>query len=252
MAWLAATMDLTTGEALFALAAAFCAGVVRGFAGFALSALVMASVVAILPPAALIPICIVLEGAATVLMARGGMRGGDRPMAARLTAGVVVGTPLGLAMTTSLPVESSRMVALAVILALAMLQLGRMRIPGVDSPAGTYAAGAVSGVAGGLAAVGGMVVALFVLAQRAPAGRMRATLVLYLAAMVVVGAAWLVWFDLMTWLAVARGAALTVPAMLGVVVGMRIFTPRYERFYRPFCLALLIALAGIGLARTAM
>ena len=46
----------------------FVAGIVRGFSGFALSALFMASVAVVLPPVELIPICYVLEVTTSLIM----------------------------------------------------------------------------------------------------------------------------------------------------------------------------------------
>ena len=70
--------------------------------------------------------------------------------------------------------------ALGVIIALASLQLARVRIPFLASNWGLYCSGWLAGVVTGLASVGGMVVALYVLAQRAQPRQMRASLVLFL------------------------------------------------------------------------
>ncbi len=244
-------MALSTGEALALAAICFVAGLVRGFSGFALSAMIMACAVLILPPVYLIPICSLLEAMASLLMFKGGSRNGDWPMVWRLTAGVVVGTPLGLYLTTTLPVDQSRMLALAVVLALAALQLARLRLPALGTPFGTYVAGTVSGVASGLASVGGMVIALFVLSQNAAAARMRATLVLYLAVTILVGWFWLIYFDMLTVQALIRAAFMALPVTLGVLIGAQGFTPKFEHLYRPFCLCLLVGLAGLGLVRMA-
>ncbi|MEM6465857.1 MAG: sulfite exporter TauE/SafE family protein, partial [Pseudomonadota bacterium] len=56
---------LTPGELTFAVIVAFCAGMVRGFSGFALSAMIMAVLVLILPPLELLAICWCLEVAAS-------------------------------------------------------------------------------------------------------------------------------------------------------------------------------------------
>ncbi|MEO0980836.1 MAG: sulfite exporter TauE/SafE family protein, partial [Pseudomonadota bacterium] len=52
----------------------FIAGLVRGFAGFGLSAVLMASIVVFIPPIELIPVCFLLEAAASLAMFRGGLR----------------------------------------------------------------------------------------------------------------------------------------------------------------------------------
>ena len=50
-------LTLTQTEFTLLAVIGFCAGLVRGFTGFALSAIVMASAALILSPLALIPIC---------------------------------------------------------------------------------------------------------------------------------------------------------------------------------------------------
>ena len=94
-------LDLTHTE-IFALGGiCFIAGLVRGFSGFALSALVMASAVIFLAPIELIPILWFLEMAASLLMARGGWKDADRESALTLVGGNMLGWPIGLWMTTS-------------------------------------------------------------------------------------------------------------------------------------------------------
>lgn len=238
-----------TDFAILCLIALF-AGIVRGFSGFALSALVMASAVYLLPPIELIPICWWLEMSASVLMARGGWAEADRGIVFGLFVGSAVGTPFGLSLTTSLPVETSKLVALILIVVLAATQLAKVRLAFLATTPGLYLSGLTAGIVTGLASIGGMVVALYVLSQDAPARKMRAALVLFLFVSSATSIVYLIWFDVMDMTAVWRGLALAVPAMIGVVLGQRLFTPSYEPYYRPFCLTLLIGLAAVGLART--
>ena len=65
----------------------FLAGVVRGFSGFALSAMVMASGALILPPVQLIPVCWWLEMTASLFMMRGVWREANRKVALGLAIG---------------------------------------------------------------------------------------------------------------------------------------------------------------------
>ena len=81
---------------------------VRGFSGFALSALIMASVALIIPPIELIPVCYVLEATASFIMFRGGLRHADMKIVWGLTIGTLIGFPMGLYATTGLPVETSK------------------------------------------------------------------------------------------------------------------------------------------------
>ncbi|WP_347824566.1 TSUP family transporter, partial [uncultured Planktomarina sp.] len=140
------------------------AGLVRGFSGFALSAMVMASGALILPPVQLIPVCWWLEMTASLFMLRGGWREANRKVALGLAIGSTIGVPFGLALTTQVDVETSKLIALAVIASLAALQLARVQLRFLASNWGLYGSGWMAGVATGLASVGGMVVALYVLA----------------------------------------------------------------------------------------
>jgi len=76
--------NLSAEDLLICAGAMLLAGLVRGFAGFALSAILMASIVFILPPVELIPLCYFLEAAASISMLRGGLKDADIVMMLRL------------------------------------------------------------------------------------------------------------------------------------------------------------------------
>ena len=245
-------LGLSGSEIALLAVICFGAGVVRGFSGFALSALVMASAALILPPVQLIPICWWLELAASILMARGGWQEADRKIVWGLVIMSAIGTPIGLALTTNINAETSKLVALCVIIALAALLLARIRIPGLESRAGLYVAGFAAGIVTGLASVGGMMIALYVLSSDTPARKMRAALVLFLFLSSATSLVWQFWFDVMNMQAVWRGLVLSIPAIAGVWAGMQLFTPRFEKYYRPFCLTLLCGLSAFGLLRLSL
>lgn len=245
-------LSLTTPDIILLTVIVIAAGIVRGFSGFALSALVMASAVVILPPVEIIPICLILELAASILMARGGWNEADRGTVLGLVIGSTIGVPIGLAFTTSLPVETTKTIALVIIIALALMQLAKIRLAFLATKPGLYGAGLTAGIATGLASVGGMVVALYVLSQDAKAGKMRAALVLFLFISSTTTLISQLVFGVMDQTAAYRGFAMAIPALIGVKIGQMMFVPRLERYYRPFCLTLLTGLAMTGLIRTSM
>jgi len=244
------TVDLTGQEFLILTAIVIVAGIVRGFSGFALSAIVMASAVIILPPVQLIPICWWLEMTASVLMAKGGWQEADRGIVMGLVIGSTLGVPFGLLLTTSISVEASQLIVLTLIIGLAITQLAKIRLSFLATKPGLYGSGFAAGVATGIASVGGMVIAIYVLSQDAPAAKMRAALVLFLFVSSLTSMITLLWFGVMNSSAVARGLSLALPTTLGVIIGQRLFTPRFAAYYRPACLSLLCALAGAALVRT--
>jgi uncharacterized membrane protein YfcA len=244
--------DMTVTQFWLLLAITITAGIVRGFSGFALSAIVMASAATFLPPVQLIPICFWLELCASVLMARGGWKEADRGTVAGLVIGSAVGTPVGLYFTTTMPVETSKLVVLILVIVLATVQLAKVRIAFLATKAGLYVSGLTAGVVTGLASVGGMVVALYVLSQDAPARKMRAALVLFLFASSATSMIYLIYFEVMTMSAIKRASVFALPTFAGVLIGQKLFIPRLEPYYRPFCLTLLTGLAVAGLIRTSM
>lgn len=245
-------LNLTTAEIALLALICFGAGLVRGFSGFALSAVAMASAAFILPPIQLIPICWWLEIAASLLMARGGWQEADRKLVWTLVIMSALGTPIGLALTTTLDIEISKVIALGLIVTLAVLLLAKVKIPGLATRAGRYCTGLLAGIATGLASVGGMVIALYVLSSDRAAHKMRAALVLFLFLGSATSLAWHIIFGVMDTQAIIRGLIFSAPAIAGVWAGTRLFTPRFAPYYRPFCLTLLCALSAIGLARVAL
>lgn len=252
MADLWTALPTTQTQTLLLLLIVFVAGLVRGFSGFALSALVMASAASFIAPVLLIPILWFQEMAASLLMARGGWRDADRMRAGLLVLGNWIGWPLGLWLTVTLPVATSSRIALVIILALAVLQLLKVNIPALASRTGAILTGVVAGIAAGVAHVGGMVVALYVLSQGNTARSMRGTLVLYLFVGSLGSLIYLISFGVMT-VAAILGALILIPfTLLGVWLGTKLFVPKWEAYYKPFCLCLLIGLAAVSLLRSLM
>ena len=242
-------VQLTSSQMVLCAGVVFVAGMVRGFSGFALSAIVMASVALILPPIELIPICYVLEAVAGLIMFRGGLRDADMKIVWGLSIGTVIGFPVGLYATGVLPVETSKLLVLCIILGLAAALLLRASPKFLARTSGLYASGVTAGVVTGLAHVGGMVVALYVLAREAPARTVRASLVMYLFIGTFTTLMYLLGFGVMNKLAIIRALLLVPFVTAGVLVGGAMFRPSLEAAYKKFCLGLLIFLASAGLLR---
>lgn len=234
---------------MVATVAVLAAGLIRGFAGFGLSAILMASIVTIIPPVSLIPICFILEGLASVAMFRGGIKNADMTLVWGLAIGAAIGTPIGLYATTSIDVDLSKQIALLVILTLTIANLFKLRPKFLATKSGLYGSGLTAGVVTGLASVGGMVVALYILASEPEAKRIRASLVMFLFIGMFTSLIYLFVYNMMTMQAFWRGAVLGPVILLGVYLGSVLFRPAYEHFYKRVCLLLLIILCVLGLVR---
>ncbi|WP_417432703.1 TSUP family transporter [Hoeflea sp.] len=245
------TLTYQTGLALtdlaIVLAVVLIAGLIRGFAGFGLSAVVMAGVAILIPPVELIPMCYLLEGAASLAMFRGGMAHANMKIVWGLVICSAIGMPIGLLATTNIDVALSKKLALGLILALTLAQFFRLRPKFLTTPKGLYASGLTAGIATGLASVGGMVIALYVLASDTQPKQMRASLVMFLCISMVTSLVWLVAYDVMTTQAVWRGVLMSPVVLLGVFAGIWLFRPAYEHLYKNACLLLLTLLSATGL-----
>lgn len=247
-----AALSVTPAQGVVLAAIFVAAGLVRGFTGFALSAFGLALAVLILPPVELIPVLWWLEIAASLMMIRKGFDGADMKAAAILTVGSAVGVFFGLGLTTTLDASLSQRIALVILISLASLQLAKVRIAGLNTTTGTAITGLVAGVATGLAGVGGMVVALFVLARNDEPRVMRATLVVFLLFSSLTSFITLYYYGTMDSTAVARGLFFIIPCMIGVFLGQKLFTPKLQPYYRSVCLTLLIGLGAVSLVRSAL
>ena len=241
---------LTPTELLILSGIVFVAAMVRGFSGFGLSAVVMASAIFILPPLALIPMLWFLEMAGSVAMFKGGVQDADRGTAKGLIIGSALGLPIGLLLTMQLSVQISKAVALSVLIVLAISQLGKLRLRFLATTTGTYGTGLGAGIVTGLAGAGGMLIALYTLARDLPARTMRGTLSLYLMGAGLLGLITHLTLGTMDHTATARGLFFVIPTLLGLYAGRALFIPRLEPYYKPFCLTLLLGLASLGLIRT--
>lgn len=234
---------------IFMLGVSLLAGLIRGFSGFALSATVMASLSSVIPPIELIPICFWLEAVASIFMVRGGVKNADMGVVWGLTIGNVIGVPIGLLILTQLDVEVSKIVALVVILSLASLIFVKVKAQFLATKPGLYISGTTAGVVNGVAAVGGMVVALYVLARDRPAAQMRASLVMFLLISEVGTGTFLFIYDIFTVESAKRVLVMAPLLAGGIVIGSLFFNPSLAKYYKPVCLVILIAICAINLIK---
>ena len=243
------TLALNNSDLLILILICFFAGLIRGFSGFGLSAFVMSLALTIIPPIELIPVCWWMEFVASVFMIRNGWKDSDKKISVILWLGAVFGLPVGIALTTILDFQTSKIVALVLILILALILLKNFKIQFLSTSVGTISSGVFAGVATGLASIGGMIVAIYVLASQNSARRVRASIVLYIFLNSVTTCIFLILFDVMDHKAFERGILLAVPSSIGVVLGSILFMQKLEKYYRPFSLGLLISFSLVGLIR---
>ena len=241
---------LGAGPLAYSLIVVFLAGIVRGYSGFGFSALCVASMSLILPPAQVVPVILMLEVAASVGMLPQVWRDVDWRALAWLCLGAIAGTPFGVVVLAQVPADAARiMISLLVLAASGLLLLG-YRFRGERGPKGTLATGIVSGLVNGVGAVGGLPVVIFLLASAAGAAMSRAILVVYLLLTDIYATGLTLSQGLLTWELLGRWGIALPALFLGIALGSRHFLRAPPESFRRFTLALLIVLALLGLLRT--
>ncbi len=243
------TLALDNSDLIVLILICFFAGLIRGFSGFGLSAFVMSLALTIIPPIELIPVCWWMEFFASVYMIKNGWKDSDKKISIILWLGAIFGLPMGIFLTTILDFQTSKIIALVLILILALILLKNFKIQFLSTTAGTGFSGVCAGVATGLASIGGMIVATYVLASQNSARQMRASLVLYILLNSITTFIFLLIFDVMVQKAFMRGVLLAFPSSIGVVLGSILFMQKLKKYYRPFSLGLLISFSIVGLIR---
>ncbi len=182
-------------------------------------------------------------------MIKNGWKESDKGTSIILWLGAISGLPIGLFFTKILDVQISKFVALALIIVLSVILFKNFKLTFLSSKLGTILSGICAGIATGLASIGGMIVATYVLSSQNSARRMRASLVMYILLNSVTTFIFLIIFDVMDHKAFVRGVLLAGPSSLGVVLGSILFIQKLEKYYRPFSLGLLISFSLVGLIR---
>jgi len=237
------------------------AGVVRGFAGFGFSAISVAGLSLMMSPAKVVPAIFMLEVLASLSQIPGAARDVDRRWLGWLMLGNALCIPLGIALLAWLPETPLRLLVGLLLLAAAGLQRSGFVLGLRATPLVRLGTGLVSGLVNGLAAIGGIAVAILLHASALPPAAMRATMIaLFLftdlyalawAALQSVGAASgataLLSAD--TW----RWALWLAPAMLlGIEIGRRSFGRVSADTFRRRVLDLLMLVSGLTVLRAAL
>ncbi len=235
----------------------FGAGIVRGFAGFGFSALCVAGLSLFASPAAVVPPIFVLEVLASLTLLRGAWKDADWPWLSWLVLGNALFIPLGVALLAWVSETPLRLLIGGLLLIAATLLRSGFSLALAPTRIVRLTTGLVSGFVNGVAAIGGIAVAVLLsTAQMAPAA-MRATMIVLFLFTDLYALAWagivssgantnevLLGADTLRW------ALWLAPAMLlGIWVGKRSFANISPQQFRRQTLNLLIVIALICVAR---
>lgn len=246
--FLTSLLELSLPVFLVALLVTLLAGIVRGYAGFGFSAIVVAVLSQFLPPSEVVPIVLFLEIAASVHMFPSVWHLIDRRALLYLMLGSFFSLPAGVLLLANLDENLMRLlIALLILIASLMIAMG-FRIAAAGDKM-NLATGVVSGAMTGAAGVGGLAIVTMFLSSAANMAVARATLVAVFFISDSYAIAVGTWQGLIDLPVIYRSAILVLPLALGVNIGSRLFHRSNHDAARKFAVKLLIVLSLLTLTR---
>ena len=228
-------------------ACAFLAGVIRGFSGFGLSAVLVASAAFVIAPKLIIPTAQTMEVIASVALIPTVWRDVNWKWLAPMGAAYVISIPVGVAALAYLPEATIRMGG-CLLLLVATLCLLLNRRPGLPDGLGLrFGTGLVAGFFAGASSLGGMVASVMLFAVSVPPKNLRATLIVLFFGSALYSLSWGAWHGVVTQGTFVRAAWLALPLLAGIAVGTRGFKNVSDTVFRQGVVMLLASLSVAGI-----
>lgn len=231
----------------FLAAAAFLAGLVRGFSGFGSALVYMPLAAQVLTPFQALTTLVIFDLIGPLPLVRRAMRQCEPSDLARLIAGLAVALPVGLFVLTLLSPDVFRYTISGLALVLLACLMSGFRYRGRLTPPLVYVTGGMSGFFLGVAGLPGPPVVLFYMASTRAVEVVRANTFLFLLMTDIILLPMLAIFGRLDPSAIALGLVLILPCLLGGLIGARLFRPELERIYRTIAYVIIAASAISGL-----
>ena len=156
--------DFSLSEFLLILFIVFVASIIRGFNGFGFSATCISGFSFIIPAIQIVPIILILEVFISIYMIPYIWNKIDWNFVFKLLIGIAIGSPIGLYLLKYLSPETTHLYVCLIIIFFSILLMKGYINKKIDNNQSKIFTGIVSGTLNGLTTLGGMPVALFLLA----------------------------------------------------------------------------------------
>jgi uncharacterized membrane protein YfcA len=228
---------------VFLTSVALGAGLARGFSGFGAALIFVPLASAAVGPQVAVPLLLVVDGVMTLGLIPRAVRLANRRDVALMTAGAIIGVPLGVYLLTRLDPSLIRWSIVAIVALLLALLMSGWRYQGRPKPPTTVFVGTLAGLLSGAAQIGGPPVVAYWLGGAVPAVIVRANIIFYFAISTVLSAISYVWSDLITPDVLVLALCVAPLYGLGLWCGSRFFGFASETVFRRICYAMIAAAA---------
>lgn len=223
------------------------AGVVRGYSGFGFSMIAVLSLSLVLPLVNIVPCILILETAASLWLLPKIWKDVDWLSLKWILLGVLVGTPIGIYILTSVSDMLMRIfISVIVIILVGFLWRG-FRFKNMPGRMFTSLVGLFSGILNGGAAIAGPPVVIYYFALPRTAAVGRASLIALFFATDIIAIGNLLVQDMIRNNTILLTAIFLIPMLIGVTIGSRAFVKVDERSFRIKVFQLLLALSMASL-----
>lgn len=239
----------STSQVAMLAAIVFIAGIVRGCIGFGLSALIIASTSFWLEIKYVVVMVIILEVIASLFMLKKVKSEVDYKLLKMLTIGGVLTTLLGVWLLANINSVLHQLLLTIYLVFIVIVILSKFEFKGPISDLRLFLIGAIAGFYNGFAGMGGIFVASMLTSSKIQVRNTRATMVVYffLTEAVFFISAYL--NGLLSTKIFTTGLALTIPMLLGIYVGSKLFHILSEKELKKGVLIALLILSIIGLIK---
>jgi len=241
--------ELSLVEIYFVVFVVFIASIIRGFNGFGFSATCISGFSFILPAIEIVPIILALEVIISIFMAPYVWSKIDWNFVFKLLIGITIGSPIGLYLLKYLSSDVTHISVCVLVIFFSFLLMNGYQNKKIDNSYAKMFTGIISGTLNGLTTLGGMPVALFLLATSIQPAVIRGSLpaLFFLTdiyAFVLSSLAGIV--DVTT---IYRTLPLIIILPIGVYIGDKFFVKSKEETYRKVVFYFLIFISILGVFR---
>lgn len=231
------------------LAIALVGGLVRGTTGFGAAMIMTPALALLLGPRVAVPVALLLETFAAATMLPAAVKVARWRVIAPIGAAAICAVPLGgLLLRDADPGVLRRFIAATVIVFSIALLFGK-RFHGQHRLRTSIGLGALSGTMLGATSIGGPPVILYLLSGPDPTSVTRANLTLYIVLVSAAGLIMLGFAGLLNTFACQTAATLTIPFVVGVVAGSRLFSRFSDQRFRQLTIVFMFLVSlGVLLA----
>ena len=238
--------QLSLVEIFFIIFTVFIASIIRGFNGFGFSATCISGFSFILPAIEIVPIILALEVIISIFMVPYILKKIDWRFVFKILIGIIIGSPIGLYLLKYLNSQTTHLFVCLMIIFFSILLMRGYSNQKISNNYGKFFTGIFSGTLNGLTTLGGMPVAIFLLATSIQPAIIRGSLaaLFFLTDIYAFGLSFFAGIvDITT---IYRTLPLIIILPIGVYIGDKFFVKSNESTYRQVVFYFLIFISILG------